>query len=181
MRRPSTGRTSPRTISRAMRPRIGCRCAPDSFYSENGIDLRLRTDVTEIDAALARGRARRRQQDPLRPAAARNRRRARPPVDPRRRSATCSHAALARRLPGHHRARQDGAPGGRDRRELYRARGRGRPARARDSRSMWWRRKSGRWSAFWARRWATSCARCTRSTASSSISKTRRRASMASR
>ena len=104
---------------------------PDSFYSENGIDLRLKANVTGIDAAFARGRARRREQGPLRPAAARDRRRAGPPVDPRRRPAARPHAALARRLPGHHRARQDGAPGGRDGRELHRARGRGRAARPR--------------------------------------------------
>ena len=58
-------------------------------------------------------------------AAARDRRRAGPPLDPRRRSAARAHAALARRLPGDHRQRQDGAPGGRDGRELHRARGRG--------------------------------------------------------
>ena len=56
-------------------------------------------------------------------------------------------AALARRLPRHHRGRQRRAPRGRDRRELHRAGGRGRAARARASRSMWWRRSSGRWSA----------------------------------
>ena len=44
---------------------------------------------------------------------------------------------------------------------------------------MSWRRRSGRWSASSGRRWATSCARCTRSTASSSISRTRRSRSTA--
>jgi apoptosis-inducing factor 3 len=38
---------------------------------------------------------------------------------------------------------------------------------------MWSRRKNGRWSVFWGRRWAISCARSTRSTGSSSISKIR--------
>ena len=40
---------------------------------------------------------------------------------------------------------------------------------------------SGRWSGFWGRRWAISSARCTRSTASSSTSKTRPAPSTASR
>ena len=60
----------------------------------------------------------------------------------------------------------------RDRRELHRARSRGLAARARASRSMSSRRSSGRWSACSGPRWATSSARCTRSTASSSISAT---------
>ena len=49
-RRPSTGRTSPRTISPATRPRIGCRCARTASIPKNGIDLRLKANVTGIDA-----------------------------------------------------------------------------------------------------------------------------------
>ncbi len=70
---------------------------------------------------VARGRARRREQGLLRPAAARDRRRTGAPVDPGSRPTARVHAALARRLPGHHRASQDGAPGGCAGRELYRA------------------------------------------------------------
>ena len=60
---------------------------------------------------------------------------------------TCAHAALARRLPGHHRGRQVGAPRRRAGRELHRARSRRGAARPRDSTSMWWRQISDRWSA----------------------------------
>ncbi len=49
MRRRSTGRTCRRTISPAARRRNGCRCATQSFYSDNSIDLRLNTTVAAID------------------------------------------------------------------------------------------------------------------------------------
>jgi cation diffusion facilitator CzcD-associated flavoprotein CzcO len=47
------------------------------------------------------------------------------------------------------------------------------------SRSTSWRRKSGRWSEFWGRRWATSFVLCTRNTAQSFTSMTRQPPSMA--
>ena len=93
---------------------------------------------------------------------------------PGRGPAARPHAALARRQPRDHRAGQDGATRGRDRRELHRARGRGLAARARPRGP---RRGAGEAAAGARPRaasWATSCARCTRSTASSSTSRTRR-------
>ena len=50
LRRPSTGRTSPRTISPARRRKDWLPLRPDSFYSKQGIDLRLKANVTGIDA-----------------------------------------------------------------------------------------------------------------------------------
>ena len=69
-RRRSTGRTSQRIISRAPRRKNGFPCAPDSFYSDNGIDLRLKANVVGLDArarevALADG-----SKVPLRPTVA---------------------------------------------------------------------------------------------------------------
>ena len=82
--------------------------------------------------ARARGRARGRRQVRIRPASAGDGRRAGSPVHSGRRAAACPRPALARRLPGDHRAGQDGATRGRARRELHRPRGRGVAARARD-------------------------------------------------
>ena len=150
------------------------------LLSKNGIDLRLKTNVTGIDVRGREGHAGRRRAGRLRPAAARDRRRAGAADDPGRRPAACPYPALARRLPGDHRQRRDGAQA---RRAWVRASSasKSRPRCAPvTSRSTWWRRTSGRWSGYSARRWATSCARCTRSTAWSSTSRTRRPPSTAS-
>ena len=103
---------------------------PDEFYTENGIDLRLNTDVGSIDVTRARRHARGRQQRALRPPAARDRRRAGAASHPRRRPAARAHAALARRLPRDHQGRRGRQARGRDRRELHRPRSRGLAARA---------------------------------------------------
>ena len=79
----------------------------------------------------AQRRPRRRRHGSLRPAAAGDRRRAGAAADSRRRPAACPYAALARRLPRHHRCGERRAPRHRDRREFHRAGGRGRVARAR--------------------------------------------------
>ena len=50
-RRRSTGRICPRTISPAVRRRIGSHFAAESFYVEKGIDLRLKASVTGIDVS----------------------------------------------------------------------------------------------------------------------------------
>mgnify|MGYP003694063745 CR=1 FL=1 len=68
----------------------------------------------------------------------------------------------------------------RDRRELHRPRGRGRAARPRDRGPCRGAGEAADGAHPRARRWATSCALCTRSTASSSISRTRRAPSTAS-
>ena len=80
----------------------------DSFYTEQGIDLRLKTTVANIDAACARGRARRWQQGRLRPAAACDRRRAGAIAAAGHGPAARAHTANARRLPRHHRAGSNG-------------------------------------------------------------------------
>ena len=124
---------------------------PDSFYSENGIDLRLKANVTGIDArsrevALADGSKVPYDRlllatgaEPVRlpiPGADQ------PHVFTLRSLADCraiiERAETARRAVVHGR-------------ELHRARSRGVVARARTSKSMWWRRTNGRWSEFWAR------------------------------
>ena len=63
---------------------------PESYYAENGIELRLKASVAGDRRTGARGRAGRREQSPLRPAAARDRRRAGPSRHPGRRAAACA-------------------------------------------------------------------------------------------
>ena len=137
----------------------------DDFYAEQGIDLRLKTTRRRHRRACARGRARRWQQARLRPAAARDRRRAGAAADPGHGPAARAHAAHAadcRAIIAGRRRR--GAPSS-SARASSASRSRPRCARA-ASRCTSSRRTSGRWSACWARSSATSCAACTRSTAS---------------
>ena len=78
---------------------------PDDFYTENNIDLRLNTEVGKIDVDGQRCHAQGRQQRPLRPPAARDRRRAGAAPHSGSRPAARAHAALARRLPRDHQGR----------------------------------------------------------------------------
>ena len=126
----------------------------DDFYAEQGIDLRLGTTVDDVDAARTRGRARRWQQDRLRPAVARDRRRAGAIAAAGHGPAARAHAANARRLPRHHRAGGHGAARRRDRRELHRPRGGCLAARARNRGARRGAGDAARWSACWVRRWA---------------------------
>ena len=138
-----------------------------SFYSDNAIDLRLNTTVAAIDSrarevALADG------DSSLRPPASRDRRRAGPPVHPGRRAVGRARAAIACDC----RAIIERAQTAKRAVVLARvsSASKSRPRYARAiSRSMWLRRKSGRWREFWALTSAASCARFTSSTASSSI------------
>ncbi len=91
---------------------------PDNFYADNGIELRLNTEVTGV-AVKAREVATSGGEtfafDRLLLATG-----AEPCVfRSRRRSAPCAYAAIARRQPRHHRYRQIGTPRRRDRRELH--------------------------------------------------------------
>ena len=65
MRPPSTGRTSPRIISPATRPRTGSRCARTSFYADNAIDLRLETRRRRHRRALGEVTLARREHVPV--------------------------------------------------------------------------------------------------------------------
>ena len=89
-------------------------------------ERRRRSTRATREVMLADGSKRR-----LRPAAARDRRRAGAAAAAGRGPAARAYAAHARRQPRHHRAGGNGAPRGRDRRELHRARGGGGAARAR--------------------------------------------------
>ena len=105
---------------------------PDSFYPEHGIELRLGTSVKGIDAAAREVASGRCEQGALRPAAARDRRRAGPATAAGYGPAARVHVALACRLPSDHLAGQLGAASRRDGRELHRARSRRVAPRARN-------------------------------------------------
>ncbi len=138
---------------------------PDSFYAENGIDLRLGEAVTGVDTRSRKITLSSGGDLALRPPSPRNRRRANSLAYPRLQRAACLHSSLAGRLPGHHRARRDREPGCGDWCELHRAGGCGVVACARAGSSCRRARSRGRWSASSVRRWATSCALCTKSMA----------------
>ena len=75
---------------------------PDSFYSENHIDLRLGSKVTGIDVQSRQVTLTDGQHSSLRSTADRHGRRAGSPVSTRCRAAACVHAAYAVGLPGDH-------------------------------------------------------------------------------
>ena len=103
----------------------------DDWYAENKIDLKLKTEVTALDAKGKDADARRRQQARFRQTAAGDRRRAGEARPARRRPSPCPHAALPRRQPRHHRAGESRQARGGDRRELHRPGSRRFAARAR--------------------------------------------------
>ena len=147
----------------------------DDFYADNGIDLRLKADGHRASTPRARevtlGDGSKVAYDRL--LLATGAEPVRLPM-PGRGPAARPHAAHARRQPRHHRA----APRRRKRAVVIGASFIGLEVaaslRAREHRGP--RRGAGEaadGARPRARRWATSCARCTRSTASSSISRTR--------
>ena len=138
----------------------------DDFYTEQDIDLRLRTTVAGIDVRVrASSRSATEASSPTtgccsRPAPSR--------CDCRSPAWTCRTCTRCARSPdcrAHHRARGDRTTRRRHGREFHRARGRRLVARARHRGA---RRRTGEaadGAHARARRWATSCAACTRSTA----------------
>ena len=134
-----------------------------------------------IDVEGATGGARGRAKRGLRQARARDRRRADSPRHSRRERAARPRAALARRRTRDHRKRKGGAA--RRRASARASSGSRSPRRCAPAswRSMSWPRSGGRWSACSAVNSATSFANCTKSTASSSISKRRQPRSTARR
>ena len=101
-----------------------------SFYSDNGIDLRLNTTVAAIevgarDVMLANG-----EKIPFDRLLLATGAEPVSPVHPRRQAVGCARASNAQRLPGDHRTNEDGAPDGRPGRELHRPRSCGLVARA---------------------------------------------------
>ena len=121
---------------------------PDSFYSKNGIDLRLKANVTGIDArsrevALADGS--KLPYDRLLLATGAE------PVRLPIPGADQPHVFTLRSLADCRaiiEARRDVAPGGRAGRKLHRARSRGVACARVTSKFMWWRRTHDRWSEF---------------------------------
>ena len=133
-RRRGAGRSAQSVEGLSCRQRAGRldAAAPDSFYAETGIDLRLDSAVSCDRHGRAPGQPRRRRRRPLRSPAAGDGRRAGAVADSGRRPAACPYPADAGRLPGDHRRRRRRAPRDRDRRKFYWAGGRGRVACARD-------------------------------------------------
>ena len=145
---------------------------PNDFYGASDIDLRLGTEVTAIDTERARSLANG-GEPRLRPAAARDRRRAGAAADSRRRSphvhtlrtlADC-RAIIARRQEREARAVVIGA-------SFIGLEVGGIACAAATSKCTSWRRKHDRWSGCSGRNSATSSARCTKSMASSFILRT---------
>ena len=95
---------------------------PDDFYGASKIDLRLNTEVTAIDTKQRQVRCADGANLDLRPAVAGDRRRAGAAAGSERRSAARPYAALARRLPRHHRRHQKREARACYWRELHRAR-----------------------------------------------------------
>jgi len=111
---------------------------PDDFYTENRIELRLKTKVAGIDPRQRKvtlGGGESLSYDRLLLATGaepvRLPMQLAPITSARRRPGACPYLALARRLPRHYRRGEGRAPGARDRREFHRARSCGVAAHAR--------------------------------------------------
>ena len=146
---------------------------PAEFYADSGIELRLRTTATAIDLSARRIMLAGGESLPfdklLLATGAEPIRLQVPGVE----SAACPNAALARRQPRADRPRPQGTPRGDRRRQLHRARSRRALCAIARSRSISSPPRLGRWSTCSGPRSAISCASCTRSMASYSISAAR--------